>query len=187
MGRKVSGIEDDVLILAGIGVGGYLLYQHFFGGASQTDTNTVTTTLTTPDASNPFSYKYQYGLYAKDPAYYNSAWWLNLTKQYALMDNSGQNPASVSGVYNYVTWGEIIKGAFGLVTVDFNAIQSVIQAVHSQADISNIAAYLFFTYGIELYYLLYNGTGAGFTITSGLSATNFATVINEVSNLPESN
>jgi hypothetical protein len=187
MRKKVGAIEDDVLILAGLGIGGYLLYQKIFAPPSQQDTNTVTALATTPTQNNPFNYQYKYGLYAKDPSTYNQQWWYNLVVQYTGMVNANQNPAGVSGVYNYVTWGGIIYNAFGVFTIDLNAIESVIQAVHSQADISNIAAYLFFIDNIDLYALLSQGTGAGITIRSGLSTSDLATVINSVNNLPESN
>lgn len=186
-GKRISGIEDDVLILAGISVGGYLLYEHFFGGPSQGESNQVNEILTAADYDNPFSHNYRYSLYAQQPTIYNLQWWINLSQMYAQISNSGQNPATVSGVYNYVLWGELITQSFGLISIDFNTIQSVMQQVRSQADVSNIACYLYFTQGIELYNLLFDGSGSGLTITSGLGAANLAAIVKEVKALPESN
>lgn len=186
MAKRVSGIEDDVILLAGLGVGGYLLYQHFFAGPSQDDNNKVTNLLSTPDTDNPLSYKFKYSLYAQQPTIYNANWWINLGQEYATIYASGQNPADYSGVYNYVVWAEIILGAFGYFTVDFASIQSVIQQVNSQADVANIASYLYFGRDVNLHDLLFTGKGSK-AMFGGLSTTNFATLINEINALPESN
>lgn len=188
MQRKIGGIEEDVILLAGLGLGGYLLFTHFFpGGPSQQDSNSVNTIYTTPDANNPFSMNFKYSLFAQNPGTYNQAWWINLGQQSANLLNNGQNPADVSGVYNYITLGELLRSAFGIFTIDFNTIQSVFQSVASQADVSNIAAYLYFAHGINLWNLLSNATGSNFTITGGLNTTQLAQIVNEVNNLPASN
>ena len=185
--KKVNGLEGDALLLVGIGVGGYLLWQYFFPSVSQEDQDTVTNMSTTPDAQNPFSPNFQYSLYAQNPNTYGQSWWLNLSQMSANLLFQGTNPANVNGVYNYITWGETIRSAFGFFGINFQVIQSVFQAVRSQADVANIATYLYFGHSINLYNLLSLGQGANFYLGNGLSPTQMAQIINEVMALPASN
>jgi hypothetical protein len=188
MAKKIAGIEEDVLLLGALGVGGYLLYTKIFGApVSQADSNSVNNVFTTPDAQNPFSYNYQYSLYAQNPGTYGQAWWITLAQNYANLYSAGTNPSGVSGVYNYVTWGEQIRSCYGFFSIDFNTLQSIFQAVSSQADVANIASYLYFTHNISLWQLLANGTGSSFSLVGGLSTTNLAAIVNEVQALPAHN
>lgn len=188
MGRRINGLENEIVPIALIAGAGYLAYKLLSpiigllpdNGEKEQVQNQP---LTQPDL-NPFSYTYRYSLYAQNPNNYGSAWWNNLRSRWAA---DPQGTMAVSGVYNYCYWGETLITAFGTFFETDSDVDDVFNSVQSKADVSNIACYLFFTQQVNLYSLLHNGAGFIPGVSRGLTDGHLAQIINIVNSLPDSN
>lgn len=132
----------------------------------------------TAPPGNPFSIHFAYSLYTLSPSAYGTDFWNNLKDLW----NNGE---SSGGVLDYAQNGELIHDAFGYLTVNRVGVNAVFQAVPTQAAVSNIACYLFFVYGEDLFSLLRDGKRLiGFLGGSGLPGADITAIIDRVDNLP---
>lgn len=185
--RRVNGIEDDLILLAGLGVGGVLLYNAVFGGgATQDQVDAVNNIYSTPASSNPFSYQFSQSLYTLNG--YGSAWWLKLNQEYAAVKQAGGDPLQYGAAYNYITWAEQLRSAFGILYQDTALVTTIFNNMQSQADVSNVACQLWFADTtatgdpVDLYTLLSHGRGIFWA--GGLSTKDLGTIVQNVMNLP---
>lgn len=180
--KKIGEIDGDLILVGGLVLGGFLLLKPIvdkLSGNSEDD-KTVTDVTTLPAEQNPFSINYQYSLYGMAPSAYGQAFYQNL--QQTVFNTPGIN--QTSGIYNIATQAEILENAFSAFWETDSDVQAVFDNLGSKADVSNIAAYLYFVHGEDLYNLLLNGKGFIPFLNRGLSTSSMAKIINQVNSLP---
>lgn len=191
--RSINGADPIGLIeIVAIGAGVYMLYRvikpvtDLLPGSEQDQANQqkVSNVLTTTPEENPFNINFVYSLYANNPGTYNAAWWQQLHTDY---DTDPQFALQTSGVYKYVQLGDQLIDAFGFIIEHDADVDTVFGQVKSQADVSNIAAYLYFQYNEDLYSLMRDGKGVIPGVNKGLSTAHLAQIVDTVNSLPESN
>lgn len=190
MARKINGIEEDIILTGGLLFGGYLLVKHIFpglfdDGADEAAKQDIADTMNLNGVVNPWNIHYQYSLYGQAPNSYGLSFWQSV-QQGAFGDVApgvvmNLQDANTDGVYNYAVQGELIESAFGLIFSDQATINNAFSNLHTKADVSNVAAYLYFMHGDDLLNLLQNGKG----VFTGLGSAALANLITQVNNLPD--
>lgn len=184
--KKIGDVQEDLILLAAVGVGVYLLINQlpnlvpdFLKGGSSADQTKIATLNTTAPNNNPWNYQYQFGLYGLAPTAYGASFWTNLHDTFLSDNNTGSG-----GTFNYAVDGETINNAMGVLIETDGDIDAVFNSLTNQADLANISAYLFFNYGVDLKALLQNGRGSPVTFSNGLYASHMAQLIDHVNSLP---
>jgi hypothetical protein len=176
----------NVALLAGAGFALYFLVVKpllNLGGDDPADTNSLANQVATTPASNPFNYQFDSGLYAQDPSTYGSSFWNNLSSENSAWFTDYSSDTNLK----YAKWGESVWSAssdWGSPDADMT---SVFNLIATQADASNIAAYLNFVRNADLWTLLNKGQGsiASF-LPTGMSNKALAALVNHVNSLPVS-
>lgn len=94
--------------------------------------------------------------------------------------NYTMDPASLL----VISIAENLYNAFGIFTVDLDAINAAISSFSSQYDVSRAAQYLNYVYGKDLYVLLKNGRGLMPFFGTAITANQLATIVRHVKSLP---
>src|SRR5271163_4852483 len=114
--KKIGDVQEDLILLAAVGVGVYLLINQlpnllpdFLKGGSSADQTKIATLNTTSPNNNPWNYQYQFGLYGLAPTAYGASFWTNLHDTFLSSNNTGSG-----GTFNYAVDGETINNAMGV-------------------------------------------------------------------------
>ena len=154
-------------------------------GVTSEDAATVASVNTLDPTQNPFSY--QFAPLAEEN-YWNDQ--SDPEQQYFQEDlvtygQQGDTLNPLAPTYNLIVNAEAINNAFGYFAYDADTVLSIFNSLQTQTDVAYIAAYLYFNYQKDLMTLLTNGRYAPiFGLTSGLSKTDLAIIINHVMSLP---
>lgn len=183
-GKKIGDVGEDAILVGGLVAGYFLVVRPIlseFGLDSDTQ-NLLNTQATKPPTVNAFSFQFAYSWYSQNPAIFSQNYWLQMAEAYSnLSDQSTLTGTSIDVAIN----AEAIKSAFGWVYVSSDNVVSIFSAINYQADVSNIACYLYFVYNIDLYTLLQKGNSP-IPLTVGLYGSTLASIVARVNGLPVS-
>jgi hypothetical protein len=156
-------------------------------GVSSADSDTVAAQNTVTPASNPFSYQFQPFIDLYYPGGNTASEQSDMQNGLQEYQQQGVVSTQVPPDYQLIEWAEAINSAFGYIGYDADTVLSIFNSLGAQTDVAYMAAYLYWNYGKDLMTLLTNGRYAPiFGLTSGLSKTDLALIINHVKSLPVS-
>lgn len=193
MARKIiAGIEDDVVIVAGVGVAGYLLLRKVLPdfGASPAEKQIIQNQETTPAADNVFSsdstvYR-DWAIDHMDFSTYSTSTQLYSALRDMFFQNNSQ-PSADMGVFGQIVgWAESLYNDLTGFLIPNNAADAVyiMNQLQFQWQAGAIDEYMIDNYGFGkgLWDLLRRG--AGFTV-KGIAASDLVNAIERLNNLPE--
>ena len=190
--KRIKGIEDDAVIVVGIGVAGFFLLRNILPDFSATpaEKQAIQNQETLDPSDNVFSYQSQWFLnwetdnldlktFDTDTQYFN---WLR--DQY-FANNSAPTP-NMGALGNVVGWAESLYNDMTGFLFPNNSADAIyiLNQITNKWQVGAISAYLVDNYGFgrDLWSLLH--IGAGFTI-KGVSSTDLVAAINRLNTLPD--
>jgi len=201
MAKKINGSGSDLLLLAAIGIGGYFLYNKFFGASDQTIVDEAGL-----GANNPFSYQFQPFIdffNNNEPIITQTTGATNIwpfgstttattttptIDQYFKYLKETNPTVSTYGFLNTVDLSSRAEKLYNSINVnplnplsvsDQSSAMSALAGLTNQMQIAFIANYIYYNYGQDLLSFL-NGS----VFKPGLSSANLDLLINTVNNLP---
>jgi hypothetical protein len=189
--KKIGGIEEDVILTAGLVLGGYLLIKNFLPdlfpslGVSAADKATLDAQQTTPDEQNVFNNSYpsaaQYATNNIDWSHYdNSADFYNaLYSQFVAGNLQPTSPFYTIMQIYYALYKALIGHVFDADQGGVNAALNLITNKYQLGIIQEIFADV---NGQDLWKLLRQGQ---WSEIYGLNGTDLAAQVTRLNNLPE--
>lgn len=178
--------RDKVLLTVGAGFAAYflvvkpLLSAVGIDPASQANIESIN--MLDP-SKNPFDMNFANGAVASGAAVPDGKTFFTNLKFIGDSQSTVYNSAG-SDLNNVYALGEAINNSFSWYNTDLTAITTIFNEVRSKAEVSDIAAYLFYNYNINLWALL--NTGASWIPFSqaGVPANQLSQIVNHISSLP---
>lgn len=191
MGKKIGGIEEDVIMTGGLLLGGYLLFKNimpdFFPnlGISDSDRQNLDQQQTAPPANNLFN-----------PGNELSANWAVQNYDWSHFDNSTDyiqsayndfkhgNMSPDSPIYKtFQIYYNLFKALVGhWISGDQAAIISALNSITNKWQVGIIAEMFADINGLDFWTQLRNGN---FTMSYGLNGTDLSAAITRLNNLPD--
>lgn len=190
MARKINGLDEDLILVGAIGIGGFFLMKKILPdfGATPEEKQTIQNQAATAPADNIFNSEYQpyvdwFSANATWQGYDTSTqFYQGLAKMY--YDNNAAITPAMGVMANIVGWSESLYGDLSGFILPNNLTDAiyVLNQIQTGWQVGAIAEYLADVYNVNLWDML--STGAGLTV-KGLGATDLVTAINRLNNLPD--
>lgn len=188
MQKKIGAIEDDVLLIGGMAIGGILLVKYIGAtfGTDPANQQKYDAKESIAPASNPFNPNFQPFL---------DYWQLNqpagltvldgMLQIEQLGDSDGLDPGSQAQLT--YQWAKTLESALSVWNwrVDTNAVLSVFNQMSTQVQCAALAAYVTYVLNKDLLHWLHYGGSAIPFIPNGLSVDQIAIIINQVDAMPQ--
>jgi hypothetical protein len=185
MQKKIGSIEEDVILIGGLGVAAVFGIKYILAsfGASDDEKNKVQDQANTTPAQNPFSPSFQPFL---------NYWSINQTPGISVQDGMQQfyalyQQGTASGeAFQIAQWADTLSSALSVWNwkTDVNAVFSVFNQMISQTQCAALAAYVSYNFNKDLLQWLHYGGSAIPWFPNGLSISQVAIIVSEVNSLP---
>lgn len=190
MARKIGSLDEDLILVGAIGVGGFFLLKKILPdfGATPEEKQAIQNQAALPAKDNIFSADYEP---YTDWFIQNATWqgydtstqfYQGLAKMF--YDNNAAITPSMGIMANVVGWAESLYGDLSGFILPNNLADAtyVLNQIQTGWQVGAIAEYLLDVYQVNLWDML--STGAGLTI-KGLGSSDLVAAINRLNNLPD--
>lgn len=178
--------RDKVLLTVGAGVAAYFVVVRpilaAVGIDPQSEANVQAVNMLDP-SENPFDMNFAGGSIASGSAVPDPKTFFTNLKFLGDVQKIVYNSTS-SDLNNVYAFAETINNAFSWYNTDIAAVTTVFNEIRSKAVVSDIAAYLYYNYNINLWALLNVGSSWIPFSQAGIPATQLSQIVNHINSLP---
>jgi hypothetical protein len=190
MAKKIGSLDEDLILVGAIGVGGFFLLKKILPdfGATPEEKQAIQNQAALDPPHNIFTPEYQpyvdwFNVNATWQGYTTSTeFYQGLAKMY--YDNNAAISPAMGVMANVVGWAESLYGDLSGFILPNNLTDAIyiLNQVQYGWQVGAIAEYLADVYNVNLWDML--STGAGLTV-KGLGSTDLVAAINRLNNLPD--